>query len=880
MRNDEFVPDENRPNPDALLAAIHADESKARRGRLKVFFGMCPGVGKTYAMLEAAQRKVKEGVEVVIGVVETHGRAETLAMLEGMPIVPRAKIEHRGAVLEEMDFEAILIWHPRLVIVDELAHTNAPGSRHPKRYQDVLELLDAGIDVYTTLNVQHVESRTDAVRQFTGVIVRETVPDSMLDVADEIELVDLTPERLRQRLSEGKVYLGDRAVAAGENFFREGNLTALREMALRLTAEHVDRSLRAMQPTAKSDPWRSGDRLAVAVSASPHSAELVRWTRRYAASLEAPWIAVAVESPESLGPEDEKRRTANLALARQLGAEVVLTSGAHIGEALLLAAQEHAVTQLVMGKPDGPPWRWLLNRRSPIPWLIQHSGRIDVQLVRTEAKGDRPLVPARDRPQMYFREFGIALGIAAGATIFCQLVQGLIGYWSVALVYLLTVTLAAATLRRGPTLLLAALSALLWNFLFIPPLYTFYISKPHDVMMFAMFFIVAIVIGQLTSRLRERERLEHRREQRANALYQLTRRLAAVTSRDAAVKEVLAQIQKNFGLNAAALLRDDSGAFAGNAHPASTWKLSTKEEGVAAWAFQNKRAAGRDTDTLPDGEGLHLPLIVADRVEGVLGVELGAADSLVPEQRELLEAFASQLAIVAEKERLAHVQRRAQVVAESERLQKTLFDSVSHELKTPIAAIRAALDQPEVNRDEIQRANDRLRRTVDHLLDATRIESGMLKPVIEWCDAGELAREACELTGVGERVQMDIAPDLPPLRADHGLIAQALATLVDNATIYGSASEPALLTVRRNGDLIRFEVADRGAGFTDGTEEKIFEKFFRLPGSPAGGVGLGLSIARHLVEAHRGTLTAENRPAGGARFILQLPIGGELKLPA
>ena len=869
--------EENRPNPDALLAAIHADESKARRGRLKVFFGMCPGVGKTYAMLEAARRKVAEGVEVVIGVVETHGRAETLAMLEGIPIVPRAKIEHRGAVLEEMDFEAILIWHPRLVIVDELAHTNAPGSRHPKRYQDVLELLDAGIDVYTTLNVQHVESRTDAVRQFTGVVVRETVPDSILDVADEIELADLTPERLRQRLSEGKVYLGDRAVAAGENFFREGNLTALREMALRLTAEHVDRRLRAMQPR---EPSRSGDRLLVAVSASPHSAELVRWTRRYAASLEAPWIAVAVESSERLGPDDEKRRTANLALARQLGAEVVLTSGAHVGEALLLAAQEHGVTQMVLGKPDGPSWRWLLDRRSPVAWLIEHSGRIDVQLVRTEASGEqRPHIPARDRPRHRPREFAFALAIAGGATVLSLLLEPLIGYWTVALIYLLNVTLAGATLGRAPTLLLATLSALLWNFLFIPPVHTLVIGKPHDVMMFAMFFIVAIVIGQLTTRLRDRERLEHRREQRASALYQLTRKLAAATSRDNAVREVLAQVKKHFGLNAAALLRDDAGAFAGNAQPASTWALSAKEEGVAAWVFQNKRPAGRDTDTLPDGEGLHLPLIVADRVEGVLAVELGASDGLVPEQRELLEAFAAQLAIVAEKERLANAQRQAQVVAESERLQKTLFDSVSHELKTPIAAIRAALDQPEVNREEIQRANDRLRRTVDHLLDATRIESGMIKPVVEWCDAGELAREACELAASGERVHLEIAPELPPLRVDHGLITQTLAALVDNAAIYGSKNEPAILSVRRNGEHIRFEVTDRGAGLTPGMEEKVFEKFSRLPGSPAGGVGLGLSIARHLAEAHRGTLTAENHPAGGARFILQLPIGGELKLP-
>jgi two-component system, OmpR family, sensor histidine kinase KdpD len=840
---------------------------------------MCPGVGKTYAMLQAARRKIAEGVEVVVGIVETHGRAETQALLEGMPIVPRMKVEHRDAVLEEMDFEAIMLWHPRLVLVDELAHTNAPGSRHPKRYQDVLELLDAGIDVFTTLNVQHVESRTDAVRQFTGVTVRETVPDSLLDVADEIELVDLTPEQLRQRLAEGKVYLGERAAAAGNHFFREQNLTALREMALRLTAEHVDRRLRTLQPVQQRQPWRSGDRLLVAVSASPHSAELVRWTRRYAASLEAPWIAVAVETSEPLSPEDEKRRSANLALARQLGAEVVLTSGIHVGKALLRVAEELGATQMVLGKPEGPLWRWLWRRRSPVVWLIQHSGSIDIQLVRTEFREEPLPKQPRQPPPNQLRQYAVALGITAAATIVGLLIRHVTGYWSVALIYLLTVTIAGVSLRRGPTLLLATLSAILWNFLFIPPVYTFYINQTHDVMMFITFFVVAMVIGHLTTRLRDRERLEHQRELRTTALYQLTRRLAAAISRDEAVREVLAQVKKAFGLNAAALLRDETGAFPGSAHCESTWKLPAKEEGVAAWAFQKKRPAGRGTDALPDSDGLHLPLLVADRVEGVLAVEMKTDAVLAPEQRELLEAFASQLAIVAEIQRLAQAQQRAQVLAESERLQKTLFDSVSHELKTPIAAIRAALEQPEVNREEIHRANDRLRRTVDHLLDATRIESGMLKPVLEWCDPGELAREARDIAGVPDSLQLDVAADLPPIRVDPGLIMQALATLIDNAVVHGSSHEPSTLVVRQIGDAVRFEIADRGQGLEPGTEERVFEKFFRSSRSPAGGVGLGLSIARHLAEAHAGTLTAENRPAGGARFVLELPIGGELRLP-
>ncbi len=870
--------DDRRPDPDALLASLQADEAKAKRGRLRIFFGMCPGVGKTYAMLKAARQKMNEGVEVVVGVVETHQRPETMALVEGMPIVPRAKIEHRGATLEEMDAEAILLWHPRLALVDELAHTNAPGSRHPKRYQDVIELLNAGIDVFTTLNVQHVESRNDAVRQFTGVTVRETVPDSVLDLADEIELIDLSPEQLRQRLSEGKVYLGERAATAAENFFREENLSALREMSLRLTAEHVDRRLRTMRPIAR-ESWRAGDRLMVAVSASPHSAELIRWTRRYAAALEAPWIAVAVELPDPLPPADEQRRSANLTLARQLGAEVILTAGTHIGEALLRSAKDHGATLLILGKPVGRAWRW--QARSPIVWLIEHSGRIDVQLVRTDRQSDAGSDTPRAQAAPSFVQYGIALAIAAFVTIFGLFIKSWSGYWSIALLYLLSVTIGGTMLRRGPTLLLAGVSAGLWDFLFIPPLYTFAIHEPHDALMFAMFFVVAVVVGQLTSRLQLRERLESRREQRSTALYKLTRSLAASKSRDEAAEIAIRQIGTVFGLRSAALLRDESGIFSGAAHPASNWQLPAKEEGVAAWALQNKRAAGHGTDALPDSAALHLPLLVGEQVEGVLAVELAGRAPLSPEQRELLEAFASQLGVIAEKERLAAVQRKAEVSAASDRLQKTLFDSVSHELKTPISAIAAALDGSSLDREEIRRANDRLRRTVEHLLDATRLESGMLKPTMEWCEPSELAVDAMERAGLTvQAVHFDFAKDLPPIRVDAGLVSQALATLLHNASTHGVSHDPAILSIRRDGDFVNFEVTDRGRGLPADAEEKVFAKFYRGPGVPAGGVGLGLAIARGLAEALGGTLSGRNRPGGGACFTLRLPIGGELHLPA
>src|SRR6188472_4169817 len=412
--------DTERPDPDALLARMKREETAATRGKLKIFFGMSPGVGKTYAMLLAAREKQAEGCEVVVGIVETHGRKETEALLEGMPIMPRLQIEYRGTTLTEMDLEAILTWHPGLAVVDELAHTNAPGSRHPKRHQDVLELLDAGISVYTTLNVQHVASRSDTVRQISGITVSETVPDSVLDLADEIVLVDLTPDQLRTRLAEGKVYLGERAEWAAQNFFRESNLTALREMALRVVAEHVDRDLREIMSEEKiAGPWKSGDRLLVAVSASPYSERLIRYTRRLASSMEASWIVVNIERPQPLSEEEQTRLTRYLALARQLGAEVVSTPGRDVAETLLRVARENNVTQIVIGKPLGARWLSLL-KRDPLSWLMRHSGNIDIHMIPAEESAQPRREGLDERlARAPWRDFGVALGIAAGVTALC-----------------------------------------------------------------------------------------------------------------------------------------------------------------------------------------------------------------------------------------------------------------------------------------------------------------------------------------------------------------------------------------------------------------------------------------------------------------------------
>src|ERR1700731_1491269 len=769
-----------RPNPDEILARLKREETAASRGKLKIFFGMSPGVGKTYAMLQAAQQKLQQGTEVVIGVVETHGRKETEALTEGMPIMPRSQLEYRGTTLNEMDLDAILTWHPGLAVVDELAHTNAPGSRHPKRYQDVLELLDAGIDVYTTLNVQHVASRSDTVRQISGVSVHETVPDSVLDLADEIALVDLTPEQLRLRLAEGKVYLGEKADWAAKNFFRESNLTALREMALRLVAEHVDRDLRDIMSEEKIvGPWKSSDRLLVAVSASPYSERLIRYTRRLAASMEASWIVANIEQPRVLSEKEQSRLTRYLALARQLGAEVISTPGTDIGEALLRVARQHNITQIVIGKPLGPRWTSFL-KRDPLRWLMRNSGNIDIHMIPSDESTRPRSEPIEERlARAPWRDFGVALVIASIVTAFSLSIFDYTGYWAVSLFYLLAVVLAATRLRRWPTLFLAALSALLWDFLFIPPRFTFYISQFHDFMMFGAYFVIALVIGHLATKLREREQSERRREERATALYRFTRALAASTDLNEALPKVLGLFKSSFEADAAVWLRDESGL---SLHRASLFIPSNKDESVATWAFQKKQSAGRSTDTLPDAESLNVPLVTGDRAEGVLTVKLINSPTL--EQRELIDAFAAQLALFVNKERTLEESRETQVARQSQKLQKTLFDSVSHELKTPLAAMTAALQQPEPDCSELQQAARRLTRTVDHLLDATRLESGLLQPIREWCDPGEIVREAVSAAGLKENsVRINIDKNLPTISVDSRLIQQALGSLLSNAVV-------------------------------------------------------------------------------------------------
>jgi two-component system sensor histidine kinase KdpD len=882
------VSDENRPNPDALLAAIQKDDARKKRGKLKVFFGMAPGVGKTYAMLEAARRELAAGRDVVIGYVETHGRKETDALTEGLPILPRLTGEYRGVTLTEMDLDAVLARRPQLALVDEFAHTNAPGARHPKRYQDVLELLDAGIDVFTTLNVQHVESRAEAVRQITGVTIRETLPDTALDGAD-FELVDLPPEELRGRLAAGKVYLPESARAAQEHYFRPGNLSALRELALRFAAEHVGQDVLAYrQAQGIADSWKSGQRLLVAVSASPTSAALVRWTRRLAGELQAPWLAVYVELPQPLNSDEQARLARHLALARELGAQVLTTTDDDVARGLLRVAREQNATQLVVGKPVG--WRALdlLRGGSLLNRLIRESGHIDIHAVRAEGEAPwlRPLAAPRLDASVA-RGYGIALGFVAGATGLNAMLQHWLGYQSLALIYLLSVVVLAMFVGRGPTLVAATLTALLWNFCFVPPVFTFRITGVTDLMLFCTYFVVALAMGHLAARLRAQQAAERRREQRATALYLLTRELAQASDFADLLAIIIREVGKATQAETALSLPEESQTASLTPYFASTWAMAEKEQSVASWAILHRQPAGRGTDTLPSAEGLHLPLLAGDRAVGVLSLRLRDPAALPADQRDLLDAFVHQIALVLDRQRLRDAEQQAKLVAESERLSKTLLNSISHEIRTPIAAITSAASSLEASSaatagvfertmvGEIQEAARRLNRLVGNLLSMTRLESGHVKAKLDWCDVADLVQvtqREIENDLTQHKVTVAIAPGLPLARMDFVLMQQVLTNLLLNAAVHTPPGTAVQLNAAVKANTLALTVADNGPGLPSDALPLIFDKFYRAPAAPAGGTGLGLAIVKGFVEAQGGQVKAENRPGGGAVFTIRLPL--------
>lgn len=869
--------EEDRPSPDQLLQAIQRDEERARRGTLKVFLGMCAGVGKTYAMLEAAQKAKREGRDVVIGYVETHGRRETDALTLGLETIPRAPIIHRGVTVNEMDLDRVLERKPSLVVVDELAHTNSPGSRHPKRYQDVQELLDAGIDVYTSLNVQHVESRSDTVKDVTGATVLETVPDTVLANA-EIELVDLSPDDLLKRLADGKVYVPERAVAAATGFFKSGNLTALREMALRLAAERVGQDVRDyMQSRQIPGPWRTGHRLLVAVGRNPHSAHMIRWTRRMAESLGCSWIAAWVETSRPMSDDDQSLLTRHLALAKSLGAEVRTTTDDDVVRGILRIAREQNVTQIIVGKTAGRFITDFLANIFFLQRLVRKSGTIDIHVVHAAATtgarrpGWRVLPPDQEWPH-----YIAALGAVTGITLINLLLSPFLGHRSVALIFLMTVVGLALRLNRGAVYAAAAVSALAWNYLFLPPRFTFYVLHVEDAMMLATYFVVAMGMGHLISRIRAKERMDRRREDRATAIYLLTKELGDASSWEEIQKASIENVERTFKAEASLLLPD----VAGRLPPG----LPERELGAALWAFENAQPTGHFTDTLPMTEAMYLPLRTTGDTLGVLRVKWRQTTGPTVEQNAVLEGFVRHISLVIDRQRLRDARTASHLLEESERLSQALLDAVSHELRTPIAAIQTAVSGLESQTNpgtqramiaEIREASSRLNRLVANLLDMARLDSGHVKPTVDWCDMRDIVNAAAERVRqdlAGRQLRLDLPRNLPLVRVDASLVEQALVDLLLNAAVHTPADRSVDVGLSYEGKTLSVQVADRGPGIPAGALPHVFEKFYRVPGTSVGGTGLGLSIVKGFVEAQGGRVHAANRPAGGAVFVMEFPV--------
>jgi len=878
-----------RPSPEALLESARREG----RGRLKIFLGAAPGVGKTYEMLTSGRARMADGVDVVIGIVETHGRKETQRLVDGFEIVPRRSVDYKGRALEEMDLDAILARRPALVLVDELAHTNVPGSRHPKRYLDVEELLSRGIDVYSTLNIQHVESLNDVVAQITRIRVRETVPDSILDRADDIEIIDLTPADLIKRLEEGKVYLGNTARRAIANYFSPGNLTALRELALRRTAQRVDEQLLShMQSHAIPGPWAAGERILVCIDDGPGARALVRLAKRQADRLRAPWSALYIETPHAAAlPEAAKTRVAGaLRLAEQLGGEAVSLPGQDVAGEIIRHAAASNVTQIVVGKPAKPRWRELLGG-SVSHDLIRRAGDISVHVVSVADNDKEARLPASGgkRPFGLRPYLGMLLSVAAALAV-AELLSQVMDLRNIALVFLMSVLISAVTGGFWPALGASVLSAFALTFFFIPPLYTLTISDPENVVALGFFLLVALIASNLTARVQRQANAARQRARTTEDLYLFSKKLAGTGTLDDVLWATAFQIASMLRVRVVILMPED-GTLAVRAGYPRDDTLVDADIAAARWAWEHDRPAGRGADTLPGAKRLYLPLRTGRTAVGVIGLDDDREGSLLtPEQQRLLDALADQAAVAIERIQLVADVDRARLAAEADRLRSALLTSISHDLKTPLASIMGAAGTLRDYRNALPAddhaallatvidESERLNRFIANLLDMTRIESGAMEPNAAALDLGEVVGSALRRAGkitAGHRVETSLPDDLPMLRLDPVLFEQVLFNLIDNAAKYAPAGSLIAIRARQDDGAVVVEVADEGPGLPPADLERVFDSFYRVSKGDQvrAGTGLGLAICRGFVEAMGGTIAAGNRSdRSGAVFTIRMPV--------
>ncbi|AMB46687.1 sensor histidine kinase KdpD [Methylobacterium sp. AMS5] len=888
--------DPNRPSPDALLQAARREERT--RGRLKVFLGAAPGVGKTYEMLTIGRAKLKAGADVVVGVVETHGRAETEALLDGFETIPRRAVPYHGTVLEEMDLDALLARRPALALVDELAHTNAPGSRHPKRYQDVEELLDAGIDVLTTLNIQHVESLNDVVASITRIRVRETVPDSILDRADDIEVVDLNPDDLIERLKAGKVYVPANAERALKHYFSRGNLTALRELALRRTADRVDDELLShMRANAIPGPWAAGERVLVCVSEDPRSAGLVRYAKRLADRLHAPWTALVVEGPRAASLSEAARDgvAEALRLADRLGGDAVtLPGGRRVADDILAYARSANVNHIVVGKATRS-WAFELVNGSVVHDLVRRSGNISVHVVPgedapTEMASRRAVATAAPPATFDARSYALALLVTGAGLGLALLLEPSTGVENADLMLLTAVVAVAVRWGLGPSLAAVVAASLSYNFFFLPPVYTFTIADPTNIAAFLLFTLVAVLVSNLAARARLSAVVSQGRAKATERLFGFSRKLAACGTLDDVLWATSAQVAAMLRVRVVLLLPDDKALAVRAGYPPEDM-LDEADLAAAQWAFDNERPTGRGADTLPGAKRLFLPMRTGRGTIGVIGLDAdGTGPILTPEGRRLLDALADMGALALERVRLVEDLDRAERAAETDRLARALLTSISHDLRTPLASVLGAASTlrdldgalPIEAKAEllttIIEESERLNRFIVNLLDMTRLEAGAVTPNLALQDVAETIDTALRRTQkilAGHRLAVAIAPDLPTLRLDPVLFEQVLVNLLDNAAKYAPEDSTVTVRARRDGRTVRIEVLDEGFGLPEADVERVFDKFYRVRKSDRvrAGTGLGLAISRGFVEAMGGTVTAGNRRDRlGAAFTVTLPV--------
>ncbi len=880
--------DKPRPDPDTLLEQIQAEDARAKRGKLKVFFGACAGVGKTYAMLSAAHQLRSQGMDVVVGIVETHGRAETLALLNNLEVLPLREVQHNHRPLKEFDLEGALRRHPTLILVDELAHTNAQSCRHTKRWQDVEELLASGIDVFTTVNVQHLESLNDVVGGITGVRVWETVPDHVFDEANEVMLVDLPPEELLQRLKEGKIYLPHQAERAIRNFFRKGNLIALRELSLRRTADRVDGDMLAYRRTkAVQTVWQTRESLLVCVGPGPGSERVVRSAARLATQIDGRWHAIYVETPrlQRLPRAARERILQTLNLAKELGAETATLPAEDATAVTVAYAREHNLTKVVIGRDhDNPLWRHSFAER-----IGRMASDLDVIQV---ARNPHHTVPKEKTSTLLFSEdiplwpaYGKSVGLCIAVTLLATPLRHWLELTNIVMIFLLAVIGVALRLGRGPAVLASFLSVIFFDFFFVPPRFSFAVSDVQYLLTFGVMLTVALVIAQLMANLRYQARVAMNRESRALALYEAARDLSG-TLQSKQIAEVCDRFANHvLGAKIGLLLMGGNGNLQEPIDLDGT--LTDVDTGIAQWSFDHGEVAGLGTQTLAASPIFYLPLKAPMRIRGVLAIEPRHGHWLqIPEQRRLLDTFASLVAIAIERIHYVEVAHEALIKMESERLRNSVLSVLSHDLRTPLTALVGLSDTlsleplPDHQLEAVQAIHDeavRMGSLVNNLLDMARLQSGQVTLKREWQPVEEVIGSALKAStrALADRtVHIDMKPELPFVEFDAVLIERVLCNLLENAGKYTNPGNNIIIQAQRIKESIQISVSDDGPGFSAGSEESVFDKFTRgRTESPISGVGLGLAICRAIVEAHNGRIWAEHVTPQGARFIFSLPVG-------